>query len=98
MQIIREETDSKGKLIAKDGENEMGELTYSIANDGQLLIADHTGVGEKYKGMGVGNSLFEELVEMARIEKRNIMPLCPFVRSMFEKNRDKWDVLRHGSL
>ena len=88
MHITKEETDSKGRLVASDGEQEMGEMTYSIANEGQLLIVDHTGVNEGYEGTGVGKALFEELVEMTRKEEKKVMPLCPFTRAMFEKNRD----------
>ena len=98
MIITKEETDSKGRLVAKEEEKEMGEMTYSLANDGLLLIVDHTGVNEGYEGTGVGKALFEELVKMTRAEERKVMPLCPFTRAMFEKNTDKWDVLRHGSL
>lgn len=98
MQIAIEETDSKGRLVAKDDNQEMGEMTYSKANEGQLLIVDHTGVNEAYKGKGVGKALFDELVAMARKEKRNVMPLCPFTRSMFEKHPESRDVLRFDSL
>ena len=98
MEITKEETETKGRFVAWDHGQEIGELTYSLANDGQLLIADHTGVEPDYKGKGVGMLLFEELVKVARSEQRKIMPLCPFVRSAFAKNEDKWDVLRHGSL
>lgn len=98
MNITKEETESKGRLVANDGDKEMGEMTYSVANEGQLIIVDHTGVNEGYERTGVGKALFLDLVEMARNEKRKVMPLCPFTRHMFEKNKDKWDVLRHGSL
>ncbi len=98
MEIFKEETESKGRLVAKDGDAEMGEMTFSLANEGQLLIVDHTGVNEGFEGTGVGKALFEELVKTTRAEERKVMPLCPFTRAMFEKNTDKWDVLRHGSL
>lgn len=98
MHIRKEESESKGRLIAIDGDLEMGEMTYSLANDGQLLIVDHTGVNEGFEGMGVGKALFEELVSMTRSEERKVMPLCPFVHAQFKKNKDNWDVLRHGSL
>ena len=98
MEITKEEAESKGRLVAKNGDKETGEMTYSLANDGKLLIVDHTGVNEGFEGTGVGKALFEELVKMTRAEERKVMPLCPFTRAMFEKNKDKWDVLRHGSL
>ncbi|MEM6830346.1 MAG: GNAT family N-acetyltransferase [Bacteroidota bacterium] len=98
MEITKEEADSKGRLVAKDGEKEMGEMTYSLANENQLLIVDHTGINDAYREQGVGKALFEELVAMTRKDGRKVMPLCPFTRAMFEKNKDKWDVLRHNSL
>lgn len=98
MKILNEESDSKGRLVAREGDVEMGEMTYSLANDGQLWIVDHTGVNEGFEGKGVGKALFEELVETLRATDKKVMPLCPFARAMFEKSTDKWDVLRHGSL
>ncbi|NQZ76209.1 MAG: N-acetyltransferase [Ekhidna sp.] len=98
MEVTKEEQESKGRFVAIDGDMEAGEMTYSIANDGQLLIVDHTGVDESYKGKGVGKILFEHLVSSARAEERKVMPLCPFTRAMFKKNKDDWDVLRHNSL
>ena len=98
MDIKKEEHDTSGRLVAMDGEKEMGEMTYSLANDGQLLIVNHTGINKEYNGKGVGKGLFFKLVEMTRAEERKVMPLCPFTRSMFEKHTDLWDVLRHGSL
>lgn len=98
MRIEQEEKETKGRFVAFDGNQEAGEVTYSLANDGQLLIADHTGVDESYKGQGVGKTLYEHLVDHARGTGKKIMPLCPFIKSMFEKNKDDWDVLRNNSL
>ena len=96
--ITKEEGESKGRLVAKKDGKEIGEMTYSNANNGQLMIVDHTGVDDAYKEEGVGKKLFFRIVDMAREEKRKIMPLCPFVKRMFEKNKDLWDVLRNESL
>lgn len=98
MEITKEETDSKGRFVAKDGDTEMGEMTYSVANEGQLIIVDHTGVNAAYEGQGVAKGLFNHMVEAVRAEDRKVMPLCPFARAQFEKNKDLWDVLRHNSL
>lgn len=98
MEIIKEESETKGRFVAMEGQEEMGEMTYSLANNGELLIVDHTGVVDKYKGKGVGKELFEKMVEAVRLEGKKVMPLCPFTRSMFGRNKDKWDVLRNQSL
>ena len=98
MNITKEVSESKGKLIAENGDIEMGEMTFSIANDGQLWIVDHTGVNEAFEGTGVGKALYDELVKLARGAEIKVMPLCPFTRKMFERNKDDWDVLRHNSL
>jgi len=96
MEIVKEEDTSKGRMVAKDGDKEIGEMTFSVAND--FIIVDHTEVSEEYKGQRIGTKLFWALVEMLRKEDRKVMPLCHFTRSMFEKNPDTSDVLRHGSL
>jgi len=96
MEIIQEESESNGKLIAMDQGNQIGELTYSVNQD--FIIADHTGINEDYKGKGVGKELFLALVEHLRQNSRKVMPLCPFVKAMFKRHTNMHDVLRHQSL
>lgn len=97
MEIKKEESESKGRLIAIEAEQELGEMTYSVASD-ELIIVDHTGVNDGHNGKGVGKKLFEALVKQSRTDGRKVMPLCPFARAMFERHPDTHDVLRHGSL
>lgn len=98
MTITKEEQDTKGRFVAVEDGEELGEMTYSVANEGKLLIVDHTSVNEGHEGKGVGKKLFNHLVDTVRTEGRKVMPLCPFAKAMLEKNKDKWDVLSHGSL
>ena len=98
MEITKEEGESKGRLVAMQDDLELGEMTYSLANDGNLWIVDHTGVHEGHGIKGVGKALFFDLVKRLREEGKKVMPLCSFTRAMFEKNKDTWDVLRHNSL
>ncbi len=52
--ITHERQGAKGRYVALiDGIEEPAELTYSIVND-HLIIADHTGVPDAMRGMGVG--------------------------------------------
>lgn len=78
-EIEREIQGSKGRyVLTKDGEE--AELTYSIASP-SLIIADHTGVPDSFRGTGAGRALFDRLVADAAAEGVKIVPLCPFVKS-----------------
>lgn len=91
--ITRELTGSRGRYVGRiEGVEGEAELTYSRANP-QLVIADHTGTPDSMRGRGVARALVERLIADARAEGFKIMPLCPFVRSQFERNPD-WSDLR----
>lgn len=88
--IVRETDGSKGRyVLANDGLE--AELTYSISSP-TMIIADHTGVPEAWKGQGVGLQLVERLVTDARAEGVKIVPLCPFVNAWRRKHPDWADV------
>lgn len=81
-----ERTDSKGRYVARiAGHSEEAELTFSVASP-TLVIADHTGVPDAFRGMGVGLALVERLVADARAGSFRIMPLCPFVNAQRKKH------------
>lgn len=88
--IAREVTGSKGRyVIRRDGDE--AELTYSIASP-KLVIADHTGVPDSFRGTGAGRALVERLVADARAEGFKVVPLCPFVNMMRRKHPEWADV------
>ena len=66
-------------------------MTYSMAGD--IIIIDHTEVDALLKGTGAGAKLVAAAVVWARAEHRQIMPLCPFAKSVFEKTPEYADVL-----
>jgi uncharacterized protein len=91
-EIRREITGSKGRYVfALDGHE--AELTYSIASP-VLIIADHTGVPEVFRGQGIGVKLAERLVADARAEGVRIVPLCPFVKAQARRHPDWADVIQ----
>lgn len=95
MQIEYEESASKGRyyIPSDDSEDDVAELTFSKLGE-KTVIADHTGVPERYRGQGIGLVLVERLVADARAKGLKIVPQCPFVRAMFEKHPDWSDVLQ----
>ncbi|GAB2185782.1 GNAT family N-acetyltransferase [Roseibium sp. LAB1] len=92
--ITLEQDGSKGRYVAKiEGITEPAELTFSIVNE-HLIIADHTGVPDSMRGMGVGKALVERLVEDARHKQVKIVPLCPYVNAQRRKHPEWADVFQ----
>ena len=83
-EIIREQGPTKGRyLIRRNGEE--AELTYSVTSP-TLIIADHTGMPDSFRGIGAGLALVTRMVADARAEGFRIMPLCPFVNAQRKKH------------
>lgn len=91
--ITEERTDSKGRYVARAPGKPDAELTFSIAN-AHMIIIDHTGVPDEWRGQGLGKALVQRAVEDARARKVHIVPLCPFAKAMIDKTPDWQDVLK----
>ncbi len=91
MTIDRVESGSKGSFTATDEGRTLGEITYSRAGDA-LVILDHTDVSAEARGTGLGRQLVDAAVAWARETGTRIMPLCPYARSVFEKDESLADV------
>jgi predicted GNAT family acetyltransferase len=81
----------RGSFFVEEGGRRLAELTYTVA--GTRVILDHTDVDDSLRGTGTGNKLVEAAVVWARTENRRLLPLCPFARSVFDKNPAFADVL-----
>ncbi|MEZ5796197.1 MAG: GNAT family N-acetyltransferase [Paracoccaceae bacterium] len=90
--VIREHGPTRGRfVIRKDGEE--AELTYSVTSP-QLIIADHTGVPDSFRGTGAGVALVQALVAAARADGFKVVPLCPFVNAQRRKHPEWADVFQ----
>lgn len=88
--IRSEQHGSKGRYVyAAQGVE--AELTYTRAGD-ELMILDHTGVPDAFRGQGVGVALVQRAVEDARAGGWRILPLCPFAAAQFGKHPEWADV------
>jgi len=92
--ITLEDSETGGRYVHRgaDGTGPEAEMTFSKAG-ARMIIIDHTGVPDAYKGQGVGLALVEGAVADARAEGKTIVPLCPFAAAMFRKHPDWSDVL-----
>jgi len=59
-----------------------------------MLIIDHTDVNERFRGQGVGRQLLDELIAFVRERQVKVIPLCPFAKSVFDKDASIHDVLK----
>lgn len=94
VEITREDSPTKGRYVGRvAGREGEAELTFSKTSP-TLIIADHTSVPDSMRGTGMGKALAERLVADARAGGYKIIPLCPFVRSMYERNPGWSDVIQ----
>ncbi len=82
--VEREHGATKGRFVIRLGDEE-AELTYSITTP-SLIIADHTGVPDSFRGTGAGLALVQALVAAARADGFKVVPLCPFVNATRKKH------------
>ena len=87
MEILEENT----RFVLKDGDKEIGEMTWSEAGETRLII-DLTFVDPAYRGQGLAEKLVAKGVEKARKEQKKIIPLCPFAKKEFERKPEYADV------
>ena len=93
MKIQHEETETKGAFyFVNDINLKIAELTYSKAGS-EKIILDHTEVSGNYRGEELGKKLVYKVVDFARENNLKILPLCPFARSVFARNKEIQDVI-----
>ena len=93
LNITLTEAGSKGRYVTlPDPDGPEAEMTFSRASD-KLIIIDHTGVPDAYRGQKVGVALMERAVSDARDGGYKILPLCPFAAAQFRRHPDWSDVL-----
>ena len=92
MEITQQNDEKRGTFIAIEENKQAGEMTYTWAGPTKFII-DHTDVNPDFKGKNVGKQLVMKAVEYARANNLKIMPLCPFAKSVFDKDEDIRDVL-----
>ncbi len=89
--ISHERAGHRGAFVWIENGERLAVMSYTVA--GSRVIIDHTDVDERLRGKGAGKQLVKAAVEWARAESRELMPLCPFAKSVFDRTPDYADVL-----
>lgn len=92
MEVKRQDDGKKGAFAAMENEVQAGLMTYTWAGNDKFII-DHTEVNPDFSGQGVGKKMVMAAVEFAREKDLKIIPLCPFSKSVFDKEMEIRDVL-----
>lgn len=93
MIINHEGMGHKGRFVAREGEQEIGEMTYTVAGSDQIII-DHTEGFPGSEGKGVGAQLLDAAVAYARAGQLRILPLCPFAHKMMDRRKMEYADVR----
>ena len=83
----------KGVFFIQHGDGErIAELAYTLA--GKDAIVDHTYVDPRHRGGTLARQLVDAAAAWAIRENHRIIPMCSYVRSVFDKNPDKYALVR----
>lgn len=93
MEILLDINDNKGTVYVGNLNEPDAAMTFYHDEDGNMVV-DHTEVSDKLRGQGAGRQLLDTIVAHARSENRKIIPVCPFVKSVFKKDNSIADVLK----
>jgi uncharacterized protein len=92
MDIEHLNSPTKGAFFIFESDQRLAEMVYTWAGDDKFII-EHTMVSDELKGQGIGRQLLDRAVAFAREKNLKIMPLCPFAKSVFDKDSSIRDVL-----
>lgn len=92
MNVKLEDDGKHGKFFISANGKELAQMTFTWAGADKFII-DHTEVDDSLRGQGAGKQMLLNAVEYARTHYKKILPLCPFAKSVFDKNEDLRDVL-----
>lgn len=93
-EITFEDGGSKGRYVYRADATE-AEMTFTRAGEG-LVIIDHTGVPDAFRGQGVGAALVAKAVADFRAQGKKVLPLCPFAAAQFRRHPEWADLLQGG--
>lgn len=92
MQVRNEYNDKKGEFYILENGNKIAVLDYVFAGPNKFII-DHTEVAINQEGKGLGKILVKAAVDFAKETQYKILPLCPYAKSIFDKNPEYSEVL-----
>ena len=81
-----------GEFVITRGSTRIAELTYDLS--ATTMAIDHTFVDPELRGAGIAQKLVDAAVAWAREHQRRIVPICPFVKTVFNRSPAKYADVR----
>ncbi len=89
MKIKHSNTEKSGTFELLKDDIKAGQMTYTWKDKNTFSI-NHTEVNEAFQGQGLAADLLNEAIKYARENSLKIEAICSYVKSKFEKNKDKY--------
>ena len=83
---------SGGEFVVSRNRQRVAEMTYDLSPT--TMAIDHTFVEPALRGQRIGEQLIDAAVAWARAHQRRIVPICPFVRAVFDRSPEKYGDIR----
>ena len=93
LEIKHKDDGKKGEFYIGEEGHRLAEMAYTWAGEDKFII-DHTTVNDELRGQGVGHKLLGRAISLAREKNVKIIPLCPYAKSVFDKDPSIHDVLK----
>lgn len=77
-------------------QNLLAEVTFQEATDQDIYAIDHTFVDPSLRGQGIASQLVLAVVEKARHDGKQIIPLCSYAKMEFGRKPEYADVYYHN--
>jgi predicted GNAT family acetyltransferase len=84
--------DDGGAFVVMRDRRRVAELTYDLS--ATTMAIDHTFVEPALRGAGIAQQLLDDAVAWAREHQRRIVPICPFVKTVFSRSPAKYADVR----
>lgn len=84
----------KGAFIIEENGERIAEMIVGIS--GKEISVYHTEVIDRLEGQGIGTRLIESMVDYAKNNNLNVIPLCPFVHAKFKEAPEKYAAVWNG--
>jgi uncharacterized protein len=85
---LKFENKERGAFVIEEGNDRVAEMVFGRKDTN--LIVYHTEVAEKLKGQGVAPRLLDRMVEYARKENLQVVPLCQYVLAQFKRHPEQY--------